>query len=153
MSGNSETTDFNELSDNLITHAVTGKPLVIPVIEERVKVDKKIIESGKVRVSKKVTEEAKEIDVQVMQEEVKVERIPVHQIVDTIPQVRYEGETMIVPVVREVVVVEKRIELVEELHITKHRYQTEVSQQVTLRKEEVTVERLSPENTNPQPDL
>ena len=76
-------------------------------------------------------------------------RVPVNRFVETAPQVRYEGETMIVPVLREVVVVEKRIELIEELHITKRTIQTQVSQQVTLRTEEVTVERLPGEPVIP----
>ncbi|MBE7174576.1 MAG: YsnF/AvaK domain-containing protein [Williamsia sp.] len=122
------------------------QPLVIPVVEERLKVEKKVVEAGKVKISKKVKEEEKTVDIPVSQEEVQVERIPVNRFVETAPQIRYEGETMIVPVLREVVVVEKRIELIEEIHITKKIHQTQVSQQVTLRTEEVTVERLPGEN-------
>ena len=145
--------DITEILGNKEQHAdrtgagsVAGEPLVIPVIEEKIKIDKKTVETGKVRVSKKVSEEEEIIDVPVLREEVVVERIPVHQFVETVPQIRYQGETMIVPVLREVVVVEKRIELIEELHITKQTVQTQVSQQVTLRKEEVVVERLPGEN-------
>lgn len=126
--------------------AAMDQPLVIPVVEERLKVEKKVVEAGKVKISKKVKEEEKTVDIPVSQEEVQVERIPVNRFVETAPQIRYEGETMIVPVLREVVVVEKRIELIEEIHITKKIHQTQVSQQVTLRTEEVTVERLPGEN-------
>jgi stress response protein YsnF len=48
---------------------------------------------------------------------------------------------MIVPILEEVVVVQKRLRLVEELRITKRQEHTQVSQPVILRKEEVTVER------------
>jgi len=130
-----------------------GQSLVIPVIEERVSVEKKTVETGKVRISKTVSEEEEVIDVTAMQEEVIVERIPVNRFVDTVPQTRYEGDTMIVPVTREVIVVEKRLELIEELHITKRQNQTPSFQQVTLRKEEVTVERIANENTTPKTDL
>lgn len=143
------TPEINDLIKNEFAQPASGQPLVIPVIEERIIVDKKVIESGRVRISKKVSEEEETIDVPVMQEEVNVERVPVHQFVDIIPQIRYDGDIMIVPVIREVVVVEKRIELVEELRITKHQTHTQVSQQVTVRKEEVTVERLSSEDINP----
>ena len=138
-----------QLVEDSATGAVTNQSLVIPVIEEKLKIEKKVIESGKVRISKKVREDEEVVDIPVLQEEVQVERIPVHRFVDTAPQVRYEGDTMIVPVVREVVVVEKRIELIEELHITKRISQTQATQHVTLRKEEVTVERLPGENLNP----
>ena len=136
------------LQDNEIG-AVTGQSLVIPVIEERLKIEKKIVEAGKVKITKKVREEEETVDIPVLQEDVQVERVPVNRFVETAPQVRYEGETMIVPVLREVVVVEKRIELIEELHITKRTIQTQVSQQVTLRTEEVTVERLPGEPVIP----
>lgn len=129
--------------------AVVGQSLVIPVIEERLKIEKKVIEAGKVKISKKIREEEETVDIPVMQEEVQVERVPVNKFVETAPQVRYEGDTMIVPVLREVLVVEKRIELIEELHITKRTNQTQVSQVVTLRTEEVTVERLPGESITP----
>lgn len=131
---------------------VAGQEVVIPVIEERIRVEKKLVESGRVRISKKLQVEEETVDIPVLQEEVVVERVPVHQFVETAPQIRYEGDTMIVPVVREVVVVEKRIELIEELHITKRTTQTQVSQQIDLRKEEVIVERLPGEmESSPSP--
>lgn len=112
----------------------------IPVIEEKVKVDKKTIETSTVRVIKKVREEDVTVDLPVIKEEVDVERIPVNRYVDVPPAVRHEGDTMIVPVMKEVI--EKRLILVEEVRITKRRMETEVNQQqVTLRKEEVSVER------------
>ena len=49
---------------------------------------------------------------------------------------------MIVPIMEEVLVIEKRLILKEELHIHKRRVETHQPQQVTLRREEVRVERL-----------
>jgi stress response protein YsnF len=54
---------------------------------------------------------------------------------------RNEGDTTIIPVLREVVVVQKRYEIVEEIRITKRKTERTDSQQVTLRKEEVHIER------------
>ncbi|MDX5345618.1 MAG: YsnF/AvaK domain-containing protein, partial [Hymenobacteraceae bacterium] len=59
------------------------------------------------------------------------------------PATRYEGDTMIVPVLKEVLVVEKKLLLVEEVHIKKQQLQTEEKQQVTLRKEDVSVTHVS----------
>ena len=133
--------DNEQRAPGIVQEPVTGETLVIPVIGERVRVEKKIVESGKVKITKTVREEQETINIPVSREEVVVERVPVNRFVENAPQIRYEGETMIVPVVREVVVVEKRIELVEELRITKQIIQTQSSQQVTLRREEVTVDR------------
>jgi uncharacterized protein (TIGR02271 family) len=137
-----------ERTDNL----KTGEAAVIPVIEEQWQVGKKIVETGRVVVSKKVHEEEVTVDVPIMHEEHDIERVTVNQYIDTAPPaVRYEGETMIIPVLREEVVVEKRILLVEELRITKRQIQTNTPQQVTLRKEEVIVDRTSNDNINQDP--
>jgi uncharacterized protein (TIGR02271 family) len=137
-----------ERTDNL----KTGEAAVIPIIEEQWQVGKKIVETGRVVVSKKVHEEEVTVDVPIMHEEHDIERVTVNQYVDTAPPaVRYEGETMIIPVLREEVVVEKRILLVEELRITKRQIQTNTPQQVTLRKEEVIVDRTSNDNINQDP--
>ncbi len=113
----------------------------IPIIEEQIHIDKQLVEKGVVRLSKKVYQENVEVDVPLIHEEHDINRVPVNQYIDAPPAVRYEGETMIIPVLREEVVVQKRLVLVEELHITKKLVQTQSHQQVTLRKEEVVVDR------------
>ncbi len=126
----------------------TTESIVIPVIEEHVQVGKKVVEKGKVIVTKVVHEEQVDVDLSTTHEEIDVERVAVNQYVETPPPaVRHEGDTMIVPVLREVI--EKRLLLVEELHITKKSVQDDQQkQQVRLRKEEVNVRRTSDEETS-----
>lgn len=115
---------------------------IIPVIQEQVTVGKRLVETGKVRISKKVTEDQTSVSIPLMREEYNVERVPVNQMVDTPPPaMRYEGDTAIIPVLREVLVVQKRYEITEEIRITKRRTETTDTQQVNLRKEEVHIER------------
>ncbi len=115
---------------------------VIPVIEEQLQVGKKVVETGSVRVSKTVHEEEVNVETPVVVEKLDIERIPINQYVESAPPaVRYEGDVMIVPILEEVVVVQKRLRLVEELRITKRQEHTQVSQPVVLRREEVNVER------------
>jgi uncharacterized protein (TIGR02271 family) len=115
---------------------------VIPVIEEQLQVGKKVVETGSVRINKIVREEEVTVETPVVVEKLDIERIPINQYVESAPPaVRYEGDVMIVPILEEVVVVEKRLRLVEELRITKRQEHTQVSQPVILRKEEVTVDR------------
>jgi uncharacterized protein (TIGR02271 family) len=123
-------------------------PLVMPVIEERVVVRREVVESGRVQLSRTVHEREEAIDLTLQHEEVQVERVPLNQYVPDeapAPAVRYEGDTLIVPVVREVLV--KRLLLVEELRVTKHQVQTQETQHVTLRHEQVEVSRLAPDGT------
>jgi uncharacterized protein (TIGR02271 family) len=115
---------------------------VIPVIEERARVDKKVIETGSVYIYKDVHEEEISVDIPFTHEEVDIERVPVNQYADDMPPpVRYEGDKTIIPVLKEVLVVEKKIMVVEELHITKRKIETHNTQQINLRREELKVDR------------
>ncbi|MBC8054053.1 MAG: YsnF/AvaK domain-containing protein [Sphingobacteriaceae bacterium] len=117
--------------------------LIVPVMEEQLTIDKKEIETGKVTVSKKVHSEQQVIDIPVVEEEVDVQRIPFNQYIqNTPPAVRYEGEKTIIPILKEVLVVEKKLVLVEEVHITRKQKHSNVSQQETLKQEEVIVSRV-----------
>ena len=132
---------------------------VIPVWEEQVQVEKQVVETGRVRISKKVQQEEVTVDVPLTSVEHRVERVPVNQFVEAPPAIRYEGDTMIIPVLEEVVVLEKRLKLVEELHVTTLHTQTSATQQVTVQKEVVTVQhsndnqtgQVNPEASAPAP--
>lgn len=120
---------------------IENEMTIIPVIEEQLRVDKRIVETGKVRISKQVKEYEEMVDVPLLREEVAVERIPINRLVDSPPEVRQEGDTMIIPVVEEQVYFQKRLVLVEELHVRKQVIETHKPQQVTLRREEVDIKR------------
>lgn len=115
----------------------------IPLVEEQISVTKREVERGRVRVTKTVQEREEVVDVGLMEEEVEVNRVPVNRLVDQTEAVRHEGDTMIVPVYEEVLVVRKRLMLKEELHITRNRREVNRPQTVTVRREEVEVERLN----------
>ncbi|MDB5243840.1 MAG: hypothetical protein JWP57_4466 [Spirosoma sp.] len=141
---------------HLDTHAVGSQEggsnavesTVIPVIEEQLQVEKQVIETGRLLINKTVREEEQVVTTPLMHDEISVERVPINKYVETIPVVRYENELTIVPVVKEVLVLEKRLMLVEEVHITKRRLSTDDTQRVMLRREEVTVERVPPNETD-----
>jgi uncharacterized protein (TIGR02271 family) len=120
------------------------KPAVIPVIQEQATIKKRVVDTGKVRISKRVREYEEMIDVPHFQEEVKVDRVPVEQFVDSAPAVRTEGDVTIIPVLEERYVLEKKLVLVEELHIRKERKESHHPQTLKVMKEEVAVERISP---------
>ncbi len=117
--------------------------LVFPVIEEQAFVDKRVIETGKVRISKQISEREELIDVPLFREEVTVERIPVNQYVDQPPQVRHEGDVMIIPVVQEQLVMQRRLVLVEELRVRKQVVESHQPQTVILRREDVDIRRIT----------
>lgn len=115
--------------------------IVVPVIQEEVMFDKQIVETAKIRISKRVSQHEQLIDVPFFREQVSVERIPVNQVVEAAPQVRHEGDTMIIPVVEEQIFYQKRLVLVEELRVRKQIIEEHQPQQITLMKEEVEINR------------
>jgi uncharacterized protein (TIGR02271 family) len=120
----------------------TDDRLVIPVIAEELDVQKRVVETGKVRVTKAVHERETVVDEPLFRDEVDVERISVHRPVEGPVPVRYEDDTVIISIMEEVLVVQKQLILKEELHIRKRRVETRQPQQVTLRQEEARIERL-----------
>jgi uncharacterized protein (TIGR02271 family) len=124
-----------------------GQPLIFPVIVEEMDIQKRRAETGRVRISKLVHERKELVDEPLMREEVTIERVGINRVVDGPRPARYEGGTLIIPVLEEVLVVEKRLMLKEELYITLRRVETHNPQHVTLRREEAIVERV---NTQPQ---
>lgn len=116
--------------------------IVIPVIKEFLNVDKKVVETGKIHIKKRVVNEEKDINIPLQSEAYHVERIAIKDnIFDDPPQVRNEGNKMIIPVVREIVEIKKRYEVTEEIHITKSQTVTPYTDKVTLKEEKVSVER------------
>ncbi|MEJ7708352.1 MAG: YsnF/AvaK domain-containing protein [Pyrinomonadaceae bacterium] len=127
-------------ADNVNT--TIGQQLVVPLVAEELNVEKRRVERGLVRIIKTVSERTETIDLPLMEEHTEVERVAIGRIVESAPPVRYEGDVMIVPLLEEVIVTEKRLMLREELHIRKRQIETHKPQQVTLRREEATVERV-----------
>jgi uncharacterized protein (TIGR02271 family) len=124
-------------------------PLVLPVIEETLAVDTRPVETGRVRLRKVVHEREEIVDPPLLREEVIIERVPINRVVEGPLPVRYEGDTMIISLVEEVLVVDTRLLLTEEVHITTRRTETHTPTRVTLRREDVTIERVDLERHEP----
>ncbi|MGV3719563.1 MAG: YsnF/AvaK domain-containing protein [Actinomycetota bacterium] len=116
--------------------------LVVPVAVEEIEVRKRQWETGGVRVHIDVREREEIVDQPMTREEVRVERVPINQMIDSPPPTRQEGATTVIPVVEEVLVVEKRLLLKEEVRITKRTFEAHEPQTVVLRSEDPRVERL-----------
>jgi uncharacterized protein (TIGR02271 family) len=121
----------------------TKREEVIPVIEEYATVTKEVIETGKVRIRKTVTEDKAVVNLPIINESYDITRVPISNEVhdNPPPAVRYEGDTMIIPVVKEVTVMVKRYEVIEEVRITKKTTETPLMQEITLRRESVHIDR------------
>lgn len=120
----------------------TQRELHIPVTQEVLELGKRLVETGRgVRVHKTVTETVVRIDEPLMQQGLEIEHVPVNAWVEgNAPVQRHEGDTLIVPVLEEVLVVEKRLRLKEEIRITAKAGTRIASERVTLREEHVDVQ-------------
>ena len=74
-------------------------------------------------------------------ESVVIERVPMNKAVDAIPPIREEGDVTIMPVVEEVVVIERRLILKEEVRLRRVRSVRRHTETVVLRQQQVAVTR------------
>ena len=115
---------------------------VVPIVQEEPHIEKQKVETGRVRLTKTVQEREVMVTEPSMQEDIQIERVPVNRWLSEPASVRYEGDMMIIPVMEEVPVVEKRLRLKEELRVTKRQITSQRSEPVRLRTEDVRVERM-----------
>lgn len=127
-----------------VGEAAGRRHFVLPVIVEELEVGRRTVTTGVVRIEKRVHEREEVLDATVAREDVHVERVPIDRMVEAPPAIRSEGETLVIPVLEEVLVVERRLRLKEEVRLTWSRTVEPAPQRATVRAEEVIVERRSP---------
>jgi uncharacterized protein (TIGR02271 family) len=115
---------------------------VIPVAEEALHLDKRLVETGRVRVSLSTAVEEEMLRETLRTRRAEVERRPVGETVTEIPCVRQEGNLVVIPVVEEILVVEKRLVLKEEIHLRLIDEDVTVEQPATRRVQHAAVERI-----------
>lgn len=116
----------------------------VPVIEEVLHVGTRLIDTGRgVRIHKTVLQTPHLVEQSLLQEEMTIEHVRHDRVLDAdaVPEVRYEGDTLIIPVLEEVLVVKKQLRLKEEIHVTRTRHSVSASQTVILDTEQVHLER------------
>jgi uncharacterized protein (TIGR02271 family) len=122
----------------------TGEP-VLPLLAEETAVSKQVVETGRVQVTRVTREREQLIDELLAHQTVEIERTPMARHVEAMPAIREEGDTVVIPIVEEVLVVERRLFLKEEVRVRRVR-STEIHQEtVTLRHHEAVVTHLPAE--------
>lgn len=116
--------------------------VVVPVIEEEIATGIREVTTGSVRVDKRVEKRVRRVSAPVVHEDVEVRRVPINRVVDEAPKSRRQGNTVIVPVVEEEVIITKRLVLKEEIHIVKRRTRSRVVKEVELERERAQIRRL-----------
>ena len=116
--------------------------LVLPLLAEAVDVARRKVAGDTVRVATVTREHEQLVDEALAHERVEIERVAICRTVDAVPPVREEGDTTIMPVVEEVVVVERRLVLKEEIRIRRVRSTEHHRESVVLRTQDAVITRV-----------
>ena len=116
--------------------------MVVPVIEERLIADTRWREAGSVTFHLRTEEVPETVEEYVTREELEVEEVAVGRLLatDEVPAQRQEGDTLVIPVVEERLVMVKQRVLVKEVRVsTRSRTETrEVTE--TVRRQRVEID-------------
>jgi len=122
---------------------VASQPEVLRLHEETAQISKVSRVSGEVSVSTRTLTRDELVSQDLAHTNVEITTVPIGRAVDAIPAVREEGDVTIFPVMEEVLVIERRLMLKEEVHIRKVRTTERHQETVTLRYQEAVVSRNS----------
>ena len=113
----------------------------VSLVEEAVSIERREAETDRVRVRTVVDAQDVLVEEQLRVGQLDVARVPVEREVAEAPAPYREGDTLIIPVVEERLVIEKRLFVVEELRVTSTSREEAVQIPVSLRRTRAVVER------------
>ena len=119
--------------------------LHVPLHEEEISVSRREIKKANVQVALVTGTREQLIDEELTQVRVEIERVPIDRVVDVFPPIRQEGDITIIPVVEEIVVVERRLVLKEEVRVRRVSTKEQHQETVVLRQQEAVVTREGPD--------
>lgn len=126
-------------------HAENVNETVVPVIAEELDVHKRVASTGGIRVHRRLLEHDEDIETTLRREHLDIRRVIINEEVEGPLPVRREGETIIVPIVEEVLIVEKRYRLKEEVHMIRRVVQEPHRERVVVRRQEPEIEEIGPD--------
>ncbi len=114
----------------------------LTLLAEELSVIKETVETGRLRVRRQTRIREEFIDESLRSEQAQIEIIPVGRQIFEMPTVRHEGDTIIIPIVEEVLHTERRLILKEEIKITRRQKTEQFHDRVTLRYQEAVITRV-----------
>lgn len=147
--GTSDDVTIGEVTIGEVT--ISDVVATVPVVQETLEVRTEVEETGTLRVNKQVHIRTEHVEVPLSRGYIEVTRVPINRVVEGPVPVRHEGDTTIYPVLEEVLVLEKRLVLREELHLRVRRSERVEIHDIELRSEEVTTVRSAPPPSSAPP--
>jgi stress response protein YsnF len=115
--------------------------IVLPVHKEEVTISRRVVAGDVVRISTVTEQREHLVDEPVFHERVEIEHVAIGREVDAVPDIVEDGDLTIIPVVEEIVVVQRRLMLKEELHVRRVRETSQHHEVVLLREQKAVVTR------------
>ena len=119
-----------------------NEDIVVPVVSEELHADAAQLVTGGVRVTKRVHTHEEILEQELRKSHAEVKRVKTNRVVDGPQPVQRNGNTLVIPIVSEVLRIEKQWIVTEEIHITQIEKSETVQQTVPVRQEEASIERL-----------
>jgi stress response protein YsnF len=120
--------------------------IVLPLYAEEISVSKRVVPTTSVQISTITHQHEEVINEMLRRERVEIERVAIGERVEVMPEVREDGDTLIVPVVEEVARVERYLVLKEEIRVRRIRSEEPYQERVLLRKQEPIIRKTKIEN-------
>jgi len=117
-----------------------------PLHEEEVSLSRREIKKANVQVALVTGTREQLIDEELTHVRVEIERVPIDRTVEVAPPTRQEGDITIIPVVEEIVVVERRLVLKEEVRVRRVSTKEQHQETLVLRQQEAVVTREEPDS-------
>jgi uncharacterized protein (TIGR02271 family) len=122
----------------------------VPLAEERLALRKRRVATGRVRVRTVVDEKTRRVRDSLDRDLAEIERVPIGIEVDEVPEWRREGDVLVVPLVEEELVLEKKLVLKEELRLRIRRSSEVYESKVKLRSMRAVIERTPAPEAGPR---
>jgi uncharacterized protein (TIGR02271 family) len=139
--------DQVQKTDPVVEKTQDPNQILVPLHAEEVSVGKRRVVTGQVKVATVTRQQEQLVEELLEHDHVEIERIAVGKEVDAAPPVREDGDTLIIPIIEEVVIVERRLMLKEEVRVRRIRETQRYQERVVVRKQEAVITRL-PADTN-----
>ncbi len=124
-----------------MTTGSDSETIVVPLQAEALAVTRRQAVTGRVVVSTVTKQRSELVEEMLTGEHADIERVEIRQLIDEMPQVRQEGDTLVIPIVEEVVVVERRLFLKEEVRVRRVQTTRRHQETVVLREQSLNVSR------------
>ena len=116
----------------------------LDIVEERLRVAKRAVDRGGVRVSTEVETTDELVSLALRQQTASVERVAVDRVVETAPEPRLDGDTIIIPIIEERPVVTTQLVVTEEIRVRLAEETRTEERAVPLRRERVRIDEIPP---------